>query len=429
MKGMPAVATAPIIRREIGDDHICTLIFDRPESGANIFDAVTLDELNEHLDFVEKDASLRGLIVASAKKSIFVAGADLKTLFQHAQTGGMRAFIAKGQQVFNRLAGLKIPTVAAIHGASAGGGYEVALSCDYRVATDDAATRIGLPETTLGLIPAWGGCTRLPRAIGAEKAAEVILKGKLYSAQEALKLGLVDEISPRDQLLDRARKKLGQGKRKMEGRAPASPASQELRPSNLKSATRRLCTYAAAVVIIFTLPVNGWLIFSAFKPRTRPPHALATLYQQLEAFRIVDGYGLFRVMTKDRCEIVLEGSADGVDWLPYEFKWKPGDVKRVPGWCAPHQPRLDWQMWFAALGTPRENPWLVALIFRLLQGSHEVNGLLANNPFPDKPPRYIRAMFYRYRFTTVDERHQAGAWWKREELREYLPTVSLEQFR
>ena len=110
-----------------------------------------------------------------------------------------------------------------------------------------------------------------------------------------------------------------------------------------------------------------------------------------------------------------------------EFKWKPGDVKSAPGWCAPHQPRLDWQMWFAALGTPRENPWFVALIFRLLQGSNEVNGLLANNPFPDKRPRYVRAMFYRYRFTTVDELRQTGAWWKRDELREYLPTLSLER--
>ena len=105
----------------------------------------------------------------------------------------MREFIEPGQHIFNRLADLKIPTVAAIHGASAGGGYEVALACDYRVASDAPATRIGLPETGLGLLPAWGGCTRLPRLIGAEKAAEVILKGKLYSAQEALKIGLVDE--------------------------------------------------------------------------------------------------------------------------------------------------------------------------------------------------------------------------------------------
>jgi 3-hydroxyacyl-CoA dehydrogenase / enoyl-CoA hydratase / 3-hydroxybutyryl-CoA epimerase len=214
---MPAVATAPMIRRETGDDHICVLTFDRPNSGANIFDAATLDELNEHLDAVEKDASLRGLIIASAKKSIFVAGADLKTLLRAAKTGEMRGFIEPGQKVFNRLADLKIPTVAAIHGASAGGGYEVALACDYRVASDAPATRIGLPETGLGLLPAWGGCTRLTRLIGAEKAAEVILKGKLYSAQEALKVGLVDEIAPPDQLLDRAREKLRAGKRKMVG--------------------------------------------------------------------------------------------------------------------------------------------------------------------------------------------------------------------
>ena len=208
-----------MIRRETGDDHICVLTFDRPDSGANIFDAATLDDLNEHLEAVEKDASLRGLIIASAKKSIFVAGADLKTLLQAAKTAQMREFIEPGQEVFNRLANLKIPTVAAINGASAGGGYEVALACDYRVASDAPATRIGLPETGLGLLPAWGGCTRLPRLIGSEKAAEVILKGKLYSAQEALKIGLVDEIAPPDELLNRAREKLRGGKRKMEERS------------------------------------------------------------------------------------------------------------------------------------------------------------------------------------------------------------------
>jgi 3-hydroxyacyl-CoA dehydrogenase/enoyl-CoA hydratase/3-hydroxybutyryl-CoA epimerase len=214
-----------MIRREIGDDHICVLTFDRPESGANIFDAATLDELNQHLDFIENDASLRGLIIASAKKSIFIAGADLQTLLQQAQSGDMRAFIGEGQRIFGRLADLKIPTVAAIHGACAGGGYEVTLACDYRIGSDDSATRIGLPETTLGLIPAWGGCTRLPRLIGAEKAAEVISKGKLYSAQEALKFGLIDEIAPRDQLLDRARQRLRAGKRNVNREAPATPSS------------------------------------------------------------------------------------------------------------------------------------------------------------------------------------------------------------
>ena len=229
MRGMAVVATAPMIRRETWDDHICVLTFDRPESGANIFDAATVDELNEHLKAVENEPSVTGLIIVSAKKSIFVAGADLKTLLKAARSGEMRGFIERGQQVFNRLANLRMPTVAAIHGASAGGGYEVALACDYRVASDDPATRIGLPETSLGLLPAWGGCTRLPRLIGAEKAAEVILKGKLYSAQEALEVGLVDETAPREQLLDRAREKLRGGKRKVEGRAPATPQSQEVR--------------------------------------------------------------------------------------------------------------------------------------------------------------------------------------------------------
>ena len=210
---MPATVSSSIIRSEIDDDHICLLTFDRPDSGANIFDAATLNDLNEHVDLIEHDASLRGLIITSAKKSIFIAGADLKTLLKQAHPGEMRDFIAHGQRILNRIAVFKIPTVAAIHGACAGGGYEITLTCDHRIATDDPATRIGLPETTLGLIPAWGGCARLPRLIGAERAAEVILKGKLYSAQEALKLGLVDEVASRDQLLQAARKKLRDGKR------------------------------------------------------------------------------------------------------------------------------------------------------------------------------------------------------------------------
>jgi hypothetical protein len=182
-------------------------------------------------------------------------------------------------------------------------------------------------------------------------------------------------------------------------------------------------------VIVVTFPINAWLIFSAFKPQSRPPGWLANFYEQLESFRIVNGYGLFRVMTKDRCEIVIEGSSDGINWAPYEFKWKPGDVKRAPGWCAPHQPRLDWQMWFAALESPEQNPWLIGLIVRLLEGSRDVTGLLAHTPFPDKPPNYVRAMFYRYRFTNSEERRQTGAWWKRQELREYLPTISRDQLR
>ena len=234
---MPAVASLPLIQRAVGNDRVCVLTFDRPDSGANIFDAPTMKELSEHVDAIERDESLRGLIITSAKKSIFIAGADLKTLLAQAQTGEMRDFIAEGQRVFNRVAELKIPTVAAIHGACAGGGYEVTLACDWRIASDEPATRIGLPETTLGLIPAWGGSTRLPRLIGEDNAAEVILKGKLYSAQEALKLGLVDQVGPREKLLDLARKKLAEGKR--ESVKVSASKSRTPAPSDPKSARAR----------------------------------------------------------------------------------------------------------------------------------------------------------------------------------------------
>src|SRR5438874_5195602 len=191
----------------------------------------------------------------------------------------------------------------------------------------------------------------------------------------------------------------------------------------------RLSMCAAIAVIVITLPLNAWLVFMAFKPDAPWPRSLEFVYEHVEPFRIVNGYGLFRVMTKDRKEIVIEGSADGIDWLPYEFKWKPGDIMRAPGWCAPHQPRLDWQMWFAALGSEQDRIWFQNLVLRLLQGKTDVIRLFARNPFPTGPPRYIRAIFYRYRFTNAVEHAQTGAWWKRQELREYFPAVSRDQFR
>ncbi|HST29951.1 MAG TPA: lipase maturation factor family protein [Chthoniobacterales bacterium] len=184
----------------------------------------------------------------------------------------------------------------------------------------------------------------------------------------------------------------------------------------------RLSIYATIIVLILTLPLNAWHIYSSFERQPEPPHFV----QRLEPLRIVNGYGLFRVMTKDRKEIVVEGSADGMDWKPYEFKWKPGDVMRAPGWCQPHQPRLDWQMWFAALGSAQQNPWFVQTVIALLRGKPQVAALFDKNPFPQAPPRFIRATFYRYRFTNAEEHRQTGAWWKRQELGEYLPTISLE---
>ena len=205
--------------------------------------------------------------------------------------------------------------------------------------------------------------------------------------------------------------------------APASGSPPVIRP--LRTLWLRLQIVAGAIVLLITLPLNGWLIYTAFKPDVEWPRPIVLLYEPIEAFRMVNGYGLFRVMTKDRREIIVEGSADGVEWQPYEFKWKPGDVGRAPGWCAPHQPRVDWQMWFAALGRPQQNPWFVRMVVCLLQGKKEVLQLLERNPFPAKPPNFIRASFYRYRFTSLQEHRATGAWWKREDLGEYLPPVSL----
>jgi predicted DCC family thiol-disulfide oxidoreductase YuxK len=188
----------------------------------------------------------------------------------------------------------------------------------------------------------------------------------------------------------------------------------------------RLSIYAAVVVIISTLPLNARLIYGAFNPEAQWSPLFARMFGWAESFRIVNGYGLFRVMTKDRKEIVIEGSADGLDWKPYEFKWKPGDVMRAPGWCQPHQPRLDWQMWFAALGHPRERVWFSQMVIALLHGKSNVLALFERNPFPEAPPRFIRATLHRYRFTSAEEHRQTGVWWKSEELGEYLPSVSLE---
>lgn len=145
----------------------------------------------------------------------------------------------------------------------------------------------------------------------------------------------------------------------------------------------------------------------------------------LRPFSSLNGYGLFAVMTKRRGEIFVEGSDDGKLWKAYEFKFKPGKLDRLPQFVAPYQPRLDWQMWFAALGTAEQNQWFVNFCVRLLQGTPSVLSLMKNNPFPVAPPKYLRAVTYDYRFTTPEERKKTGAWWKRTFRESYLPVISL----
>lgn len=191
------------IQRKIIDDAICVLTFDRVNSPMNIFDRATLLELDGHLGAIRADPKIKGLVICSEKNSVFIAGADLNALAR-LRDEELRSLIELGQTVFNHLADLKIPTVAAIHGACVGGGYELCLACDYRVATRDRVTKIGLPEINLGILPAWGGSTRLPRLIGLPRALDVILGGKTPSAERALKMGMIDGIAPREYLLQAA---------------------------------------------------------------------------------------------------------------------------------------------------------------------------------------------------------------------------------
>jgi hypothetical protein len=169
-----------------------------------------------------------------------------------------------------------------------------------------------------------------------------------------------------------------------------------------------------AVALAATLPG----LIAAFN--VTPPDPLGRVLGPLRSF---NGYGLFRVMTTERPEIIVEGSRDGVNWSAYEFRWKPGEVYRRPAWCAPHQPRLDWQMWFAALGEVRGNPWFVRFLARLLEGSPDVLALLAKDPFAGTPPQFVRAVRYDYRFTTWGE--DTAAWWRRERRDLYCPPLSL----
>ena len=194
----------------------------------------------------------------------------------------------------------------------------------------------------------------------------------------------------------------------------------EIRDLLRKRASLRIPAVAAAVLVMVLSLSHLVQTFTG-----RVPAPLNTALRYTAPLQIVNTYGLFAVMTTTRLEIILEGSADGESWTPYEFRYKPGNLTSAPRWVAPYQPRLDWQMWFAALSNYQLNPWFVNLAVRLLQGSPEVTGLLASNPFPNQPPKLIRAMVYEYTFTDSATRARTGAWWKREPKGQYLPAVGL----
>ncbi len=201
--------------------------------------------------------------------------------------------------------------------------------------------------------------------------------------------------------------------------------------SDLKLVARRLHTNGvtaratlATVVLAATL-----LLFSGLQVARRTvglelaPEVVRSAVQAAAPFRSVNGYGLFSVMTTERPEIVIEGSRDGQLWQPYELHWKPGDPGRIPAQVAPHMPRLDWQLWFAALGGKRHTAWVRPLLERIQEASPAVLALVEHDPFGGEPPPYLRARLYAYRFTTPEERAATGDWWARAYVRDLTPVL------
>ena len=181
------------ITREAGG--FATLTFDKAGASANTLSADVLDELNQALDILDREPP-KGLIVRSGKPNGFIAGADVDEFADVTDAAGALAIVRRGWDTFNRLAAVKYPTLALVKGFCLGGGFELALACRYRVVVDEPATRLGLPEVLLGIVPGWGGIKRLPRLIGAPAALDMLLTGKTIDARRTKKLGAADECVP-----------------------------------------------------------------------------------------------------------------------------------------------------------------------------------------------------------------------------------------
>ncbi len=192
-------------RLETDADHILWIFFDKQNSAVNTFDRATMEELAKIVDSLENNTEYKGVIFASGKKNGFIAGADISQFQKLKDIDDAFSLIKHGQELFNKLAALKLPTVAMIEGFCLGGGMEFALACRYRVAEESDKTRLGLPEIKLGIHPGWGGTVRLPRLIGAPQALNLILTGHTVSGRAAAKLGFVDAAVPKRHLIDAAK--------------------------------------------------------------------------------------------------------------------------------------------------------------------------------------------------------------------------------
>jgi hypothetical protein len=193
-------------------------------------------------------------------------------------------------------------------------------------------------------------------------------------------------------------------------RVPATVAIAEARPSP------RWKTLGAAAVL-------AWIFYATVVPYLPSPGPLAAPARWLAPFRIANQYGLFAVMTRARYEIEFQGSRDGTAWIAYPFRYKPQDPAERPGIYAPYQPRFEWNLWFASLGSWQEYSWVLSTEVRLHEGSPDVLALFRRDPFDGSPPAQVRAVLWQYEFTTSAEKKRTGNWWKRRWLGVYAPGV------
>ncbi len=206
-----------IFQLEVGADRVATLTFNSPDRKVNVFTRAALEELERTIQELAPRKDVDIVILLSAKEGMFIAGADLEEIARVTDQVEAEAGARTGQRLFSAWESLPFPTVAAIRGVCLGGGTEISLASTYRVASDSAATRIGLPEVRLGILPGWGGSTRMPRLIGIAESLDLILTGKTVAGRKALKLGLVDALIPDARFLDHvlafARERAGQSRR------------------------------------------------------------------------------------------------------------------------------------------------------------------------------------------------------------------------
>jgi 3-hydroxyacyl-CoA dehydrogenase/enoyl-CoA hydratase/3-hydroxybutyryl-CoA epimerase len=227
---------------------VYVLTFDRPNSETNILDLETLTELDDRLKAIAGDTGSRGVIFETAKSASFFGGEEVEALAGAASEKALRAVIELGQQVMARIAGLRPVTVSAIHGASIGGGFELCLATDYRLASPDPATRLALPAARFGILPCWGGVGGLARLIGARKALDVIAHSREFAAPRALAANLVDELIPREHLHRFALECVARGKPRRPGTGRCGKAAlagivRDLR-GNYPAATQAMAVIA-----------------------------------------------------------------------------------------------------------------------------------------------------------------------------------------